>query len=123
MKNEKIGIGDRVITIENREIRRGLVKRIFDEDIPYPIIIVEFDDGEIKKCFLDKIVLESEIKNAAEEEEKPINEPIEKSEVTIAPAEFKKMVGEIIAKESENNSYLDWVFCKFASKIHKALFL
>lgn len=65
----KFNIGDRVMTIENGEIRKGVVHNVFDS---VPVIIVEFEGGNIEKVAVDRLALEpkTEVKPEAEAQEK-----------------------------------------------------
>lgn len=116
MDNVKITIGDRVITIKNNQIRKGTVTKIYDLD---PIIyIVEFDDGNVEKVCHNEIALEPETETQEED-----LEPVEKSEITITPDEFKKIACRVIVNETKDSRLMGLVFALLMDKIHKALFV
>lgn len=88
---KKFNIGDRVIVIEDNEVKRGTIKNVYSD---LQIFIVEFNDGSVGKVVADKIALEPKAETTAEAEaqEKREDVPRMKSEVTITPDEFREVV-------------------------------
>lgn len=62
-------VGDHVMTIENGEIRKGVVNKVFPG---MPVIFVEFEDGNIEKVAVDRLALEprKDVSSDAETPEK-----------------------------------------------------
>lgn len=115
MERIKIAAEDRVITIKDGNIYRGTVKKIFELDPP--VLMVEFDDGNIEKISLSDVALEPK----PETPEK--NEPVEKSEITITPGKFREIVCRVIAEENINRYRPRLAYVSLMGKIHKALFV
>lgn len=92
----KFNVGDRVMMIEDNKILKGVIKKDFSEIVPN-IVMVEFEDNDVRKVRTDILALEP--KTETEEQKK---EPEEKSEITITQEEFKNIgcgiVAEIVAK-------------------------
>ena len=116
----KLTPGIRVGVLENGEIRKGTIKNVYHE---FNIAIVAFEDGNVEKVPLSNLGLLPEEKVQNNQEPK---EPVEKSEITITPDEFRKIVSEVIAKESPKmgptNGLLILAITVIISKIHRALF-
>ena len=108
-------VGDRVMTIQNSEIRKGTVKIIF-ENFPDQLV-VEFDDGEFKKTSIDKVALEPK----SDTNDKQNAEPVEKSEITITPDEFRDVGIKVITKATKR-PLVTIVLTAFLADLHKALF-
>ena len=113
----------RVIVIQNGEIRRGTVGKIFPE---LGTAIVGFDDESIEKVELKDIALEPVAEPTEKEEPKKTAEPVEKSEITITPNEFKKIaskeIAEHIKKMGEGGGLLGLTFTIFVAGLHRKLF-
>lgn len=94
----KISEGNRVGVLLNGEIKKGVVKSVYS-DLDYAI--VKFEDG-VSKVMLHNIGLLPEEKYRDTEEPKPDPEeskkPVEKSEITITPAEFEKIGSKVCGK-------------------------
>ena len=113
----KLNPGTRVGVLENGEIRKGNIKNAYYD---CNIAIVVFDDGNVEKVPFSKLGLLAE-------EKVPYNrEPIEKSEITITPQEFRKITSEVIKNETEEmgsaKGVLRVAFTIIIAKIHRALF-
>lgn len=97
----KINEGDRVGVISNGEIKKGVVMSVYRE-LDYAV--VKFEDG-VAKVMLHNIGLLPEEKYRDTEEPKPDPEehkkPVEKSEITITPAEFEKIGVKVCTKLAE----------------------
>lgn len=106
---------------DNHTIRKGTLKGIYDS---VGIAVVDFDDNEgtFEKVKLDKIgiVEETEVPT---EKERP-SAPVEKSEITITPEEFRDKAIDIIFKVTDGRHSLvaDVLTCGFA-KLSNALFI
>ena len=120
----KFNTDDRVMTIEKGQLRKGVVKKVFSE-ISDPVVIVEFEDGNVEKISPDNIALEPKatVENAsASSEDFERVEIITKSEITITPSEFKKIAVQIIAEECIENIDAIAGFGYLVSRLHSALF-
>lgn len=58
MKECKFNIGDRVIVIDNGEVRKGAIQSIYS-DLINPICIVKMDDGSVNKYLGRDLALEA----------------------------------------------------------------
>ena len=113
----KFKTGMRVVVIdENNEVRKGVINTVYED---MEIAIVKFDDGNVEKVHFSYLGIEPETKA---QEEKP-TEPVEKSEITITPDEFKKIgtkvMTEIIKK---GGPVLGFACTIIIANLHKALF-
>ena len=113
--------GTRVLIIVDNQLKRGTIRYIY-EDIG--IATVAFDDGEIGKVSIADLALSYD--EERREEPKAPTEPVEKSEITITPDEFKKIASKIISKSTgkigEGGGLLVLSFTILVSQIHRALF-
>lgn len=110
--------GFRVVVIDGdtHEIRKGVINATYEE---VEIAIVKFDDGNVEKVGFDYLGIEPETKV---QEEKP-TEPVEKSEITITPEEFRKIAIKTVMNETADYSPMVGIaFTCFVTKLHKALF-
>ena len=119
MSKFKPGLRVVVIDGDTSELRHGVINASY-EDVE--IAIVKFDDGNVEKVSFDCLGIVPETKV---QEEKP-NEPVEKSEITITPEEFKKISAKVITKEvvkmPDGGGMLGLAFSVFVAKLHRALF-
>lgn len=110
----------RVGVLENGDIRKGTIKKVHNE---FEIAIVEFEDGNVEKVHFSKLGLLSEEKVQDNQDPK---EPVEKSEITITPEEFKKITSKVIAKEAVKmgpaKGLLILTITLIMAEIHKVLF-
>lgn len=116
MKEISFNIGDKVVTIKNCEIRKGVVKNFYP--INPPVFAIEFEDGTVEKVPYNNVAPEPKTETPDEE-----NEPVEKSEITITPGEFKEITCRVIAEETKDYEVIGLAFAQLMSKIHKALFV
>lgn len=122
VKEIKMNIGDRVVMIENHELRRGVIRNIYT-DIPTPILVVEFDDGEIEKVYPGDVALEPKAEVKEDQEVKEEKKPVKKSEITITPEEFSKIATNLVVEESEQGgTILIMVGTILMAKLHEKLF-
>ena len=115
MKKISFNIGDKVVTIENGELRKGVIRNIYPMNPP--ICVIEFEDGTVKKELYSSVAPEPK----AETQEEIA--PIEKAEITITPDKFKEIACRVIAEETKDRISLGLVIAGIVSKIHKALFV
>lgn len=114
--------GARVVVIDGytNAIRKGVVSTVYEN---MEIAIVHFDDGDVEKVHFSHLGIEADTK--AQEEEP--TEPVEKSEITITPDEFRDITSKVIAQEAkkigEGGVIVTLAFTAFAVELHKALFL
>ena len=112
----KINEGDKVGVIINGEIKKGVVISVYT-DLAYAI--VKFDN-ETRKVMLHDIGLLPEEKDRDHKDSKY---PVEKSEITITPAEFREVACDVIAKRTSNNLPLGLLMTNILASIHEALFI
>ena len=122
VKEIKMSIGDRVVMIENHEIRRGTILNMY-VDIPTPILVVEFDDGAIEKVYPKDVALEPKAEVKEDQEVKEETKPVEKSEITITPEEFSKIAVDTIIKFTKDDPIVSLALTVFISELHIALFV
>ena len=122
VKEIKMSIGDRVVMIENHEIRRGTILNMY-VDIPTPILVVEFDDGAIEKVYPKDVALEPKAEVKEDQEVKEETKPVEKSEITITPEEFSKIAVDTIIKFTKDDPIVSLALTVFISELHMALFV
>ena len=119
MRNLQTGIIVATIDENTGEIRKGIVEAVYEA---MKIAIVKFDDGNVEKVPFYRLGIELESKV---QEEKP-TEPVEKSEITITPDEFRDISCKVIAKEvkkmGEDGAIVTLAFAVFSVELHKALF-
>lgn len=118
--------GTRVAFIgENNELKEGTVKEAYDD---LKVATVLIDNGDLVKTrFTDLAILPEKVT----QDEKPAEEttettaPIEKSEITITPDEFREKSVKVLSKLSKEigEPMLPMVGIAIISKVHKALFL
>lgn len=123
VKEIKMSVGDRVVMIENHELRRGVIRKIYD-DIPTPVLMVEFDDGEIEKVYPGDVAIEPKAEVKEDQEVKEEKKPIEKSEITITPDEFMEIASNVVAKEAvQGGAMLMMLGTILMTKLHEKLFV
>ena len=84
--------GDTVAIIEHGEIKKGILKDV--KVLDRPVAIVDFD-GEVRKVLVEDLAKVQEESEEIQED----NEPVEKSEITITPDQFRDITTSIICKE------------------------
>lgn len=122
VKEIKMSIGDRVVMIENHELRRGVIRKIYD-DIPNPVLMVEFDDGEIEKVYPGDVALEPKAEVKEDQEVKEEKKPVEKSEITITSEEFRKIGVKTSVEFAKDEPMVSLMLTIFCAELHRALFV
>ena len=79
MEKVIFSVGDKVVTIEQSQLKRGVIKDIYH--LGTPILIVQFENGDVEKCVLSDV--------APAPVDCPETEPDEKNEITISENEFR----------------------------------
>lgn len=112
--------GDTVAIIEHGEIKKGILKDV--KDLDRPVAIVDFD-GEIRKVLVDDLARVQEESEEIQED----NEPVEKSEITITPDQFRdittSIIGEECAKMGSVGLMIGMAIGIIMGKIHNELFI
>lgn len=112
----KFNVGMRVVVIENNVVRKGVIRTLYES---LEMAIVEYDDGNVEKVHFSYLGIESETNDQEEE----TTEPLEKSEITITPDEFKKIAvracAEVSVKGGPATAILSGIL---VAHIHSALF-
>lgn len=70
MKEYKFNIGDRVIVIDNGEVRKGVIQSMYT-DLINPICIVKMDDGSVKKYLARDLALDVNEKDTEAKPKRP----------------------------------------------------
>ena len=115
--------GDTVAIIEHGEIKKGILKDV--KVLDPPVAIVDFD-GEIRKVLVEDLAKVQEDTKDKTEEIQEDKEPVEKSEITITPDEFKKIATDVADREvkkigkGDGSFYI--IFTIFVLKLRRALF-
>ena len=115
MKQIDFNIGDKVVTIKDGELRKGVIKNFFP--VNPPVFVIEFEDGSVEK------VLYSNVATGPKTETPEENAPVEKSEITITPGEFREITCRVIAEETKKHKIVGLAFASIMGKIHRALFV
>lgn len=118
MKRIEFSTGDEVVTIKDGELRKGVIKNFFPVDPP--IFVIKFEDGTVEKVRYDKVAPAPKTETQEPEEK---NEPVEKTEITITPDEFKEIACRVIAAETKSHKLLGLALVPIMGKIHRALFI
>lgn len=114
MNNVKFEIGDKIVTIRDGELRKGVVKNSYPVN---PLVLaIEFEDGTVEKVFSSDVAPEPTTETPEQ------NEPKEKEEITITPDEFREIASRVIAKETKDNYLVGYAFASLVGEIYKALF-
>ena len=122
MKKVKFEIGDRVSTIIDNQMFEGYIKGLHLE-LPIPIAIIEFDDGTYAKVNIDNIIPEPKTDGEPEPiQEEPKREPVEKSEITITPEEFRKKSTDLAHEMAKGKPLVEIAIIVFLGHLHRALF-
>lgn len=109
--------GFRVVVIDGdtHEIRKGVINATYEE---VEIAIVKFDDGNVEKVSFDCLGIEPE---PTVQEEKP-TEPVEKSEITITPDEFRNVSMNVVEEMTKDQPMVGLAITLYLMKLHRALF-
>ena len=123
MSNEKTNfkLGDRVMTIQDSKPRYGTIRSIGGNGYEN-IAIVAFktdnpNEGELQKIKVSDLILVEETEAEAKK-----SEPVEKSEITITPDEFRETGVKVIVKLTAEKPIVGLAFTAFLAELHKALF-
>ena len=116
MKEISFGIGDKIVSIKDGELRKGVIKNFYPMVTP-PVFAVEFEDGSVEKVLYNNVAKEPETETQEE------NEPIQKSEITITPDEFQEIACRVIIETSRNDTRAASAFTRLIGRLHKALFV
>ena len=126
MSNEKTNfkLGDRVMAIQNSKARYGTIRTIGGNAYE-TIAIVKFEtekpgEYELEKIKVSDLILVEETE--AKETEAKETEPVEKSEITITPDEFREIGVKVITKLTATKPIVGLAFTAFLAELHKALF-
>ena len=113
--------GTRVLAIVDSEMKRGVISSFYDV---LGVAVVQFDDNSVGKVKISDLAISHE-EERRQEPEKP-TEPVEKSEITITPDEFKKIASKVVMKNvkqmGEGGGLLGLTFTIFVAELHRALF-
>ena len=116
MKKVEFNTGDKIITIKDGELRKGVIKNFFP--INPPVFLIEFEDGTVEKVLYSNVAPEPKTETPEEK-----IEPVEKSEITITPDEFMSITTRVIAEETMDRIEVGLAFAPIMAKIHTALFV
>lgn len=117
MKSIEFNTGDKVVTIKDGELRKGVVKNFYPMVTP-PIFAIEFEDGTVEKVPYNNVAPEPKTETPEEK-----NDPVEKSEITITPDEFREITCRVIAENTKEHKIVGLAFASIMGKIHRALFI
>ncbi len=117
MKHIDFSVGDKIVTVENGELRKGVIKKFFPMDPP--IFVVEFEDGTVEKVLYSDMTKEPK----AETPETEKNEPVEKPEITITPEKFREIAVRVVAEATKDRIVVGLAVIQIMAKIHRALFV
>lgn len=115
MKKVEFSTGDKVVTIKDGELRKGVIKNFYP--ITPPVFVIEFEDGSVEKVLYSNVAPEPKTETPEE------NAPVEKPEITITPSEFREITCRVIAEETKKHKIVGLAFASLMGKIHRALFI
>lgn len=117
MSKLKEGVRVIVFDLDTNEIKKGVIDKAYSE---MEIAIVKFDDGNVEKVPYEHLHIEPE--NDVQE----TTEPVEKSEITITPEEFRNIsshvIEEITDKLEDKRGVIGLTMIVFAAELNNALF-
>lgn len=125
--------GTKVIFVEDNEIKRGTIKKVFDN---LDTVFIDLEDGSVVKKLLDNVAIDQSepvedltSDEKSQEEKTPKNKFLDenlKSEITITREAFSDVIARVTAREIEKMGpkglLLGMSFTLFASKIQVELF-
>lgn len=122
MKKIKFKKGDRVMAIMENECRYGNIRDLF-ENLTNPIATVEFEN-ENEENTLEKVYLLDLVKVETIEEKETAKsyEPVEKSEITLTPDEFRKTAISVLVNLTMGKTNAENDTFSVLVALHKALF-
>lgn len=115
MSNVKFEIGDKIVTIRDGELRKGVVKNSYP--VNPPVLAIEFEDGTVEKVFSSDVAPEPTTETPEQ------NEPIPQPEITITPEELTEITLRVISEETKDNFILGIACATLMGKVIKALFV
>lgn len=121
IKEVKMSIGDRVVMVQNHELKRGTIKNIYT-DLIRPILVVEFDNGEVEKVYPEDVAIEPKAEVKADQEVKEESTSKQKLEITITPEEFRKISVETAIEFADDDFILLTCLVAFSAKLSTVLF-
>lgn len=119
MRKIPFEVGDRVFTVEDNKVVYGEIHEIIGGGSQ--IVVVKLEDGSLCKMFYHSL---AKVQENTETE----SEPVEKSEVTITPDEFRKVSAKVVADILEGidntDQKLEYLLLSsvLMTKIHCAIF-
>lgn len=116
MKTIEFCTGDKIVSIKDGELRRGIVKN-FHPTVNPPVFVIEFEDGSVEKVPYNNVTKEPKAETVEE------NKPVVKSEITITPDKFKEIAVRVIAEATKDCKVVGVAFAQIMGKIHRALFV
>lgn len=116
MKKIEFSIGDKVVSIKDGELRKGVIKNFYP--VNPPVFAIEFEDGTVEKVPYSNVAPEPKTETPEEK-----TEPVEKPEITITPDEFREISCRVVAEETKSHKIIGIAFTAILTKIHKALFV
>jgi hypothetical protein len=111
MKAVSFNIGDKIVTIKNGKLCRGVVKNVYE--VTPQVLCIESEDGTVEKVLARSVAPDPKTET---QEEIAL---LEKPEITITPDEFREIACRVIYENAKNRS--DSLFVM--AKLHKALFI
>lgn len=115
MQKVEFSTGDKIVTIKDGELRKGVIKNFFP--VNPPVFVIEFEDGTVEKVLYNNVAPEPKTETPEE------NAPVEKSEITITPDEFREITCRVIAEETKDHKIVGLACASIMGKIHRALFV
>ena len=110
----KFNPGVKVLVIgEDNEVRYGVIQNAYDD---VGIAIVKFTDDTVEKVHYNRMGIEPETVS------QEINEPVEKTEITITEDYFKEVCVDVIAEKTVGNLSLAFSMVNIVVAISKKLF-
>lgn len=116
---KKYNVGDRVVVIEDSEIRKGTISVVVDNS---PIVVVRFDNGDVEKCHVCHLAIMPKTESQPEEKTEPTPKSTEQPEITITPNEFRDISVEVAIKLGGDKPMLTMAFVAYSAMLSKALF-
>lgn len=115
MHEMKFNVGDRIVTVIDGELRKGVIKELYQ--VNHPVVIVRLEDGRLAKVRYNDIAPEPQAEDNQGE-----NKHIEKPGITITPDEFTEIAARVIVEETEDHPMMALAFSILVSKLLTALF-
>lgn len=116
MKRVVFSTGDKVVTVKDGELRKGVIKTFYP--INPPVFVIKFEDGSVEKVLYNAVAPAPEADPPEE-----VNKPVEKSEVTITPDDFKKISCRAVVKWTKDHEGIDSKLVAIMGEMYRALFL